>query len=201
MATLPTIPGPFTDLTAPTMAQLRQLGQAVSFISDCTVRPNWHLYQQQTGMTLAANTWNGQATNTNAYTVAYDNDGVAGAKSANIVTQGYYAVEACFGVAVDATSFTLVGAFLWTAGANNPHFTSGTTLRFGARGGNTVSDNSSNTFYCTSDICPNVCYPGDSIQPQINPSVSITMKTNTNDSWNEGRFVANFTGMWIAEGT
>lgn len=200
MATLPTVPGPFADGTAPTLVQLQQLAGAVSFISDCDVRPTWHLYQTNT-QSLSASTWTNLGT-AGGNNVAFDSDGVSsGSGVATIVTQGYYAVEACADIAVSSPAFTFLVAFLWKAGANNPHFTNGTTLRFGARGGNIVTDASANTAYCASDICPNVCYPGDTIVPQVFASAAIGLKYNTNDAYNEGRFVANFTGYFISEGT
>lgn len=197
MATLPTVPGPFTDGTAPTMTQLQQLAYAVSFLSDRDVSPIWHFYQDSSE-SLTANSWNSITYNHNVI----DSDGVhASGGVAQIVTQGYYAVEACIGLSVTSTGFSFIGAFLWTAGANNPHFTSGTTLRFGPRGCNGVNNNSSNTGCTPIDICPNVCYPGDTIQPQVYVTAALSLKANTNDSWNEGRFSANFTGAWIAEGS
>lgn len=197
MATLPTVPGPFTDGTAPTIVQLNQLSYAVSFIANNNVRPTWHFYKT-TSNSLTQNAWNSPSYGT----VAFDSDSVHSGGAVQVNTQGYYEVEACFDISVDATAFHALGSFLWTAGSSNPHFTSGTTLQFGGRGGSGVNDGSSNTAICITDICPNVCYPGDTIQPQVYVTdTGLTLKVNTNDSWNEGRFVCNFTGRWICEGT
>jgi hypothetical protein len=118
-----------------------------------------------------------------------------------IQTQGYYAVEACFDINPSSSSLTFLGSFLWTAGENNPNFTAGTTLQFGGRGGNTPSDNAADPAICISDICPNVCYPGDTILPQVWVSATSTLQINSNSAYNSGRWVGNFTGYYVAFGT
>jgi hypothetical protein len=197
MTALPTIPS-FTDLTAPSLTDLTNLSYAVSFTADCDVRPTWHFYRTAT-MSLTANAWNLIPTNQ----TAFDSDGVKGSGGAGavIVTRGYYAVEGCVDVSVTSVGQIVIGAFLWTAGASNPHFTAGSTLVFGGKGGNSTDDNSSNSAYTFSDLCPRVCYPGDTIQPQVWTSFAFTLKYNSNDAFNEGRFVPNFTGIWVGQGT
>lgn len=195
MAALPSIPT-FLDDTAPTMADLQALSYAVKFTSDMTVRPAWHFYKTST-FALTASTWNSPQYST----VAYDNDGVQSSGVAKIVTQGYYAVEACFDIGPTSSEITFLGTFLWTAGPSNPHFTSGTTLQFGPRGGGVNSENIADSALCITDICPNVCYPGDTIQPQVYVSAAATLQVNSNGSYHNGRFVANFTGCYVAMGS
>lgn len=202
MASLPTLPGPFTDNTAPTLGQLQQLSYAVSFIADATLRPTWHLFKTTT-TALTASTWNTLSGGT--VNAAYDNDGVftsSTAFKATIVTQGYYAVEANLDLAATSTAMAFIPAFLFTAGPSNAHFTSGTTIYFGARGGDNVNDNTSDSATCIADLVPAVCYPGDTIQPVVYvTSAAAAIQFNTNGSFCKGRFVCNFTGYWAGQGT
>lgn len=200
MTALPTVPGPFADDTAPSLTQLQQLSGAVSFLSDATFRPLWHLYKAS-GASLVSG-WNVIA---GPGSVAYDNDGVhqGGLFAATIVTQGYYSVEACLGIKPNATATAFMAGFTFTAGAGNPHNAPGTVIRFGARGGSSVNDNTADSWLTPADDCPQVCYPGDILAPAVYVSGAQTLSVNSSPvpSYISGRFNLNFTGFWTGQGT
>lgn len=196
MVALPTVPT-FTDNTAPSVATLQQLSDAVRFVSVMDVRPTCHLYKTST-QSIVANT---QTTLTMG-SVAYDSDNMS--VTANIMTihtQGIYAFEMCAGFQSLATAMKILVSFLFTAGTSNPHKTSGSTQRFGQRGGDSASTAATDTALCLSDICPIVCYPGDTIAAQVLTDTNVTMSKNDNNASFSGRVVPTFTGYFVSEGT
>lgn len=196
MATLPIVPAFVAGDTS--ITKLQQLSQAVSFLVDCDVRPTWHMYQTTT-TAITGSTWTTPGTKT----IAYDDDGVAisTAMIATIVTQGYYAVEACLPIRTLAGAQSTDCAFLVTAGPNNPHHVNGTTTFFGQRGNNSFAGTGGDATGSISDICPWVLFPGDTVQPQAWISAAATMDFNTNTTYLNGRFVTNFTGYWLRTGS
>ena len=192
MATLPTVPTFVANDTSVT--KLAQLSQAVSFLIDCDTRPAWHFYRTTTFS--LANGWN-----IPGYTVvAYDSDGVQSSGSAVIVTQGYYACEGCSDIS-NPSGIVMDLSFQVTFGANNPHHTNGTTLVFGQRGGSWLTP-SADPAFTIGDICPAVLYPGDKVdfRTYVN-ATGQTLNKNVNAAFNEGRFVANFTGYFLRTGS
>jgi hypothetical protein len=192
---IPTVPTFVTGDTS--LLKLQQLSYAVSFLTDQDVRPTWHFYKTTT-QSIPASTW----TAVTSGTVAYDNDGVYSNFSAQIVTTGYYVVEACLQIIDTATIFDFYTAFQIVAGANNPHHTSGTNSgffgqRMSATSANTVTDNAN----CISDTCPWVLYPGDVVSPMIWVSAAATADHNTNNSYMQGRFATTFSGYLSRTGT
>jgi hypothetical protein len=198
MGTLPTVPT-FVALDS-SLTKLQQLSACVEWIIDCSTgsRPIWHLYRSTT-LSLSANTW----TNYGGAGQAIDTDGVnvLGTGVVEIQTQGYYVVEGCGQLVNNANDVQFLTSFLWTAGANNPHFSSGATQRFGTRGGATCSEATTDAAQTPQCICPNVCYPLDTIQFQVWTSTAFNLDRNSNNAYQQGRFVTQFTGMWLREGT
>lgn len=199
---LPVVPS-FTA-GAPSINQLNALSYAVSFLVDNDVRPAWSLFMYNGTQAISASTWT-----TVAYDhIAYDSDGVASGSGTPslpvIVTQGYYAVTAC--VQVEATSGAndeYTAAFLFTAGGNNPHFTSGTTQYFGYKGGkmSSTAQAAADNATCLSDNVPMVLYPGDKLAVQVYPTAAKTIDYNENTSFIQGRFATKFTGHWVRAGS
>jgi hypothetical protein len=136
--------------------------------------------------------------------VAFDSDNtfLLSNHGANIVTQGYYKVEACVEVEILASKFNIVPAFAWSPSSNNPYFANG-PLFFGYRGidssvtGSAAGDNS----VCISAITPYPMYPTDLLSVVLYVSATATVDINQNTSFTQGRFSTQFTGRWIREGT
>lgn len=189
----------------PTFAQgdsniiaLQQLSMAVSTLTSAQYVPIWRVIRT-TGQTLTAGSWQ-----TLTYTTAeYDSDHVfdSGTGIITINTQGYYAVESSTPVPGVASNNVLSFMMLFTAGGSNPHFSVGGHAWFG--GANCISGTSTTTdaVVCQADICPVVCYPGDTIYPQLYPIVAVTTSTQTNAGATQGWFPNQFSGKWIAYGT
>lgn len=194
MATLPTVPVFAQDDSS--LANLQDLAYAAKFLSDADVKPVWHTYGTAT-QSISATTWAG----INTSVVAVDSDNVNTSPGVTIVTQGYYAVEMCVPFQVGTTSIGVAICFEVTAGANNPNHASGTSQQFGYRGTSSTDESAVYTTLCSAALCPWVCYPGDQIIPMAYASSAVTLGYNTNTAYREGRFVRNFTGMWIREGT
>jgi hypothetical protein len=194
---LPTVPSFSTGDTS--ITKLQQLSNAVSFLAVAQSGVMWHFYaNSQQGA------FSGSWVPLIFANVALDTDGVWNAAAngiATIVTQGYYAVEMCLPVETAVTTFTIRAGFLWTAGANNPHFSVGTTRKYGVRSGATNPQLSTNETLCVSDLIDVVCYPGDTITPRIFTSSSCTIDFNSALSVTKGRFVTNFTGHLVCLGT
>lgn len=169
----------------------------------------WHGYKTANSATLTINTW----TTIGFVNVAYDSEDsgahnagsgiltTLGTGVATIRTQGIYAVETCLQFQATATPFYTQASFLLTAGANNPHLTTGSTLRFGLRGTETGPSASSQTAVCIADVTPIACYPGDTITVQAMVATATVVTFNTNASFSQGRFSSNFTGHWLCAGT
>jgi len=195
MATLPTVPSFVAGDTS--ITKLQQLSAAVGFLCDDDIRPTWHIYATST-QAISATTF----TTRTFDSVIYDNDGVYVSPGVTIVTQGYYMMETCIPISHTAASSRHAQVyFLFTAGANNPHFTAGTTLKFGASGFPTSSVANEDFDIVARDICPNVLFPGDKIAVQAWTDAAATFLTNSNASYISGRFVPNFTGQWLANGS
>jgi hypothetical protein len=179
----------------------------VNFLATCNVRPTWHYYKSAT-QTLADTGW--QNIGSGSTVAVYDNDGTCQSSSfvATIVTTGYYRVEAC--IAVEDTSviegmaavMLIRTAFLWTAGNSNPHYSPATGKRFGMRAGESSGITGIDTVFTPSEACPVVCYPGDTIVPQVYPSAGGVLEYNASGgSGFASRFTCNFTGHLIRTGT
>jgi hypothetical protein len=193
---IPTVPAFVTGDTS--VAKLRQLSQCVSFVSSAQSYPLWHLYRDTTFTLTTGGTW---------YTVpmnlaAFDSDRVGIAGGATIGTQGYYTCEACVPFQTIASATNAWAAFLWTAGTANPHYSSGTTIQFGLKSARTYAGINTNETLCPSDMCPVVCFPGDTIVVQANGGSSgMLVDLNSDLAATYGRFVCNFTGRWVRIGS
>lgn len=193
---LPVIPS-FTDGDY-SMAKLRQLSQAVSFVSNAEKYPMWHFYRTSLLTMATANTW---------YTVpmddiAFDSDRVNVGGKVTIVTPGYYACEACLPFQTQATSNNAIGSFLFTAGVANPHYASGTQITFGLQFGRSIDASGMDEVISLDDLCPVVCFPGDTIVVQAQGAIANTViDVNNPTGATEGRFVPNFTGRWVRVGS
>src|SRR6185437_6945314 len=155
---LPSVPT-FTA-GAPTIAQLNQLSYAAQFLAVDDTLPQWTLFRHSATQSVSANTW----TKVLFDHVAVDSDSVWYSPDAVIKTQGYYKLGASITMQANAnTGDMYTGAFLFTAGASNPHFTAGTTEYFGFRGGKLSSTGSAAADNAVCLACPTqaVCYAGD----------------------------------------
>ena len=190
---------------APSIADLNALSYAVGFLVNQDTRPTWTAFMSSGTQSATANAW----TSISFDHVALDSDGVFGASNVNlpaavIVTQGFYAFEACFQLEANTNDDQYTGAFLFTAGANNIHLTTGTTRRFGFRGsclsntGQAAADNAT----CLSSWFPTCLYPGDKINVQVySANNTHTLDKNSNTSYIQGRFVPKFSGYLRATGS
>jgi hypothetical protein len=195
---LPSVPT-FTA-GAPSIANLNALSYAVSFLCDNDTRPAWSFFMYTGTQSIVAATW----TNVSYDHTAFDSDGVQSYPYAQIVTQGYYALTACVQIEANAnTADMYTGAFLFTAGANNPHYTTGTTQFFGYRGGkaSSTAQAAADNAVCLADLTPMVLYPGDKLSVSVYLSAAHTLDINQNTSYIQGRFATKFTGNWIRTGS
>lgn len=191
MVALPVEPIPNFVEGDTSITNLQNLAYAVQFWTDNDVRPTWHFYKTATA-SLTAATWN----TVNFGSVAFDSDGVFSSGAALIVTPGIYTVAMCLQGEAGTSGIGMLVSFLATAGANNPNETSGTTRRFGGRGGEACTSGADFAL-CASSMTPWIMYPGDTIVCQIYPSVAITLDNNSNGAYNQGRYVCNYTGLLI----
>lgn len=194
---LPSVPA-FTAGT-PTLTQLNALSYAVEFLAVNDTRPAWSFFMYSSTQSVSASTW----TNVAYDHTAFDSDGVQSYPFAVIKTQGYYAVTACVQIEANANTTDLAAAaFLFTAGASNPNFTTGTTKNFGYRGGGLSSTGSAaaDNAICLSAPTQVVLYPGDKLSVQVYLSASHTLDINQNTSYIRGRFATKFTGHWLRTG-
>lgn len=195
MATLPTVPS--FSAGSPSVATLNQLSQAVSFVADMDVRPFWHLYKTAT-QSITLNTW----TSLTFGSIAYDDDNAQDGTGVTVVTQGYYSLTGCAQFRCTTTAVEVSCAFLMTGGGSNPHLGTGVTNRFGYRGDQTQNNTASaDTAICATDTTPFPCYPGDTLRFQVYSGANITLNNNTAVSYEQGRFVPNFTGYLVRTGT
>ena len=194
---IPTIPSFTANETS--VPHLQQLGQAAQFAAVASSYPMWRFYKTATG-SLTISTWN---TITFAQ-IAVDTDGIYASGAGNyaqIATQGYYSTEAALtlqGTGSGTNNFQM--KFLFTAGANNPNFSSGTAIGYGGAGSaafNTTADYS----LCMADYCPAVCYPGDQISVQVFINVATSTDVLVNTGSIAGWFVPQFSGRWVREGS
>jgi hypothetical protein len=194
---LPTIP---TFVTGDTSLQkLQQLSQAVSMCSVASNYPLWRFYKNITQV-LTANAWNP----VHCTVIAIDTDGVftTADGSATIVTQGYYECEGCVPFAGQASSFLTQANFMFTAGPNNPHYTSGSQVFFGgvaSWAGYTASG--VDAVVGTAGKCPYVCYPGDNLALRTYALGAMTINSGQNGSATAGWFTPQFSGRWIRSGS
>lgn len=189
----------------PTFAQgdsniiaLQQLSMAVSTLTSAQYVPIWRVIRTTT-QSLSAGAWN-----TLTYTTSeYDSDHVfdSGTGIITINTQGYYAVESSTPVPGVASSNVLSFMMLFTAGGSNPHFSSGGHAWFGGANCTNGTSTTTDAVVCQADICPVVCYPGDTIVPQVYPIVACATDTMTNSGATQGWFAPQFSGKWIAYGS
>lgn len=181
-----------------TISKLQQLKYGVEYLIDCQVNPNWHFYKTGT-FSLTASTWN-----TPGYqTVAFDSDNTQSSGSAVVATQGIYAVEGCAQVNTGTTSTLFKVGFLVTGGGNNPHLSTGSTLQFGQRGGDSATSQATTcSAGVAADLTPICLYPLDKVDLQVwIGSSSISVQNNNTTNYLFGRFSANFTGRWIRTAT
>lgn len=195
---LPTVPT-FTA-GAPTITQLNQLSYCAQFLAVDDMLPTWTLFRHSSTQSISANTWTKVAFDH----VAADSDNVWSSPDAVIKTQGYYKLGASISFAANAnTSDMYVGAFLFTAGSGNPHFTAGTTQYFGFRGNKLASTAQAAADNAVCLACPTqvVCYPLDKLAVVIFFNAAHTLSINNNGSYIQGRFACTFTGQWLRTGT
>lgn len=193
---IPTVPTFVTGDTSVT--KLRQLSQCVSFVTCAQNYPVWHLYRLSTFTLTTANTW---------YSIpwtatAFDSDRVGSTTGVTIVTQGYYTCEGCVPFVTQSSANNAWVAFLFTAGPSNPHYSSGSTIQFGLKSQRVIGATGADEVLSPSDMCPAVCYPGDTIVLQANGGLSNTViDYNNPTSYTAGRFNCNFTGRWVRIGS
>jgi hypothetical protein len=193
---LPVIPA-FTAGES-SVAHLQQLSAAVQFGAVAQYYPMWRFWKGAS-QAIAANT----LTLIQFGSIAVDTDGVwTVGGAATINTQGYYRCEMCLPAEAGTTSTNdLQLSFMFTAGPNNPHLSSGSTQRFGGAATSMTSVAGPDFVQCTADICPVVCYPGDSIGAWIYSYYAVSTNVLTNLAATAGWFPPQFTGMWIRTGT
>lgn len=197
---IPTIPSFVAG--APALTDLQNLAYASSFLIDHGTRPTWKFIASTISGSVTANTWTVVPVNTSIY----DSDGVwsSASNGAVIVTQGYYALEACVQPEISATRFNFITAFKWTAGTNNPHSASSPAW-FGYRGIDTSTVSGASNSGCISAITPVPMYPGDTLQAMLYLTSGVTLEANDNAGqptiFMAGRFSMQFTGRWVREGS
>lgn len=193
---IPTVPTFVNGDTSVT--KLRQLSQCVSFVTCAQNYPVWHLYRLSSFTLTAANTW----TTIPMTATAFDSDRVGSSVGATIVTQGYYTCEGCVPFVSQASANNGWAAFLFTAGPANPNFSSGSTIPFGLKSARIIGATGADEVLTPADMCPAVCYPGDTISLQANGGLTNTVVDfNNPSSAVAGRFNCNFTGRWVRIGS
>ncbi len=196
MATIPTVPTFVANDTS--ITKLQQLSYCASFLSVGTVTPMWHFHHSAQQGPLTASTWTPVVYDTNDL----DSDGVWTTNGkVTFVTQGYYATEAAVQAECTATTFFLEASFWWYAGANNPNYVAGTQKIYGAQGTASYAATGADACVCINEICPVVCYPGDYVNVYVWANQAVTLNNNTPSGAVQGRFVPNFTGMFIRTGS
>jgi hypothetical protein len=184
---------------SPAISDLNNLSYAASFLIDHGVRPTWKFFSRAT-QSIGATAWTVVAFDH----VAYDSDGTYSAinHGANIVTQGYYEMEASIGVQAGANKDNFAVAFQWSPTSGNPHFSAGVTT-FGWYGSamSQTGSAAADDYYTTSAISPFPAYPGDLFQVLVWSAAAHTLSFNNNGSFDQGRFSTQFTGRWVHSGT
>ena len=184
---------------SPAISDLNNLSYATSFLIDHGVRPTWKFFSTAT-QAIVINTWTAVA-----FThVAYDSDGVfvSANHGANIITQGYYEMEASVGVQAGANKDNFAIAFQWSPTSTNPHFSAGvTTFGWYANAMSQTSAAAADDYYTTSAISPFPAYIGDLFQVIVFSTAAHTLSFNNNGSFDQGRFSTQFTGRWVRSGS
>ena len=184
---------------APAIADLNALSYAASFLIDHGVRPTWKFFLNTT-QALAAST----TTPVQFNRVAYDSDNTYNVVNfgANLVTQGYYEVEASVQLEAGANKDNFIICFQMSMTSGNPHFSAG-TQSFGFKGNDLPQTSSAVADGClsTSAITPFPCYPADLIQVLVFSNAAHTIDFNQNTSFDQGRFSTQFTGRWVRSGS
>lgn len=194
---LPTIPS--FSAGESSIAHLQQLGAAVRFATVAQYYPMWRYYRTS-AQAVAAGSW--VTVQFNAILIDTDNLSSGGNFGALIQTQGYYTCEACLPFLEEASGTNnCQGSFLWTAGPSNPNYTAGTTNRFGGTAQSATSGTGTDFVYNMADICPVVCYPGDSIVVQAFLLLATSVNYLSNATATSGWFCPQFTGRWIRTGS
>lgn len=184
---------------SPTLAQLQALSYCASFLIDHGTRPAWKFFLYTT-QALGANAWTGVAFDH----VAYDSDGVYSAVNhgANIVTQGYYELEACVQFEAGANKDLSAVCFSWSPTSGSPYFSHG-AQSFGFQSNTMPQTGSAAADNCITAyaISPYPVYPGDLLQVLAYTSAAHTIDFNQNTSYDQGRFSTQFTGRWARSGS
>ena len=195
---IPTVPTFTTGDTS--ITNLQSLAACAGFFS-CISSPTgslpfFHCYRTTT-QSISASTW----TSVGFPIVVADTDGMSNGTGVTVVTQGYYAIDACLPFTTLSSGFIALCRFLFTAGTHNPHFTSGTQVIFGGRGSFTIAAVGYDEVSSVTDITPMVCYPGDTLNAQVFSTVAFVVDNVANATLIVGRYPPNFTGRWIRSGT
>ncbi len=194
---LPTIPSFSTGDTD--VSKLQQLSECARFITVATFRPYWRFYSNTSTQSISATTW----TQVQMPSVALDTDGTwTSPGTVTIQTQGYYTCAANVTFKGAGSSFLPTILFKWTAGINNPNYSSGTTKYFGGHA-STASASMTGTDFalCIADECPVVCYYLDKITVMCYSSAACTIDYLTNTSRTAGWYAPEFSGRWIRTGS
>jgi hypothetical protein len=194
---LPTIPAFSTGESS--MTHLQQLGAAVRFVTVAEAAPMWRLYRTAT-QSIASGSW--VTCQFNSALIDTDNLATGANDGVTIVTQGYYDCEACLPFTQENSGVNnCQGSFLWTAGPSNANFAAGTTRRFGGTAQSAATGTTTDYVYCMADICPVVCYPGDTIVVQAFLLFTTSLNILSNTSNTSGWFCPQFSGRWIRTGS
>lgn len=184
---------------SPTLAQLNALSYATSFLIDHGTRPAWHLFMYAT-QAIVANTW----TVVQFDHSAYDSDGVFNATNhaADVVTQGYYEMEASIQLQAGANKDDYAAAFTWSPKVGGPYFSHG-TVYFGHKANSLPQTGSAAADGCLNiyGVTPYPAYPGDVLQVLVWSAAAHTVDFNQNTSYDQGRFSTQFTGRWAYSGS
>jgi hypothetical protein len=177
------------------ITNLNNLAYAVDFLIDDNTRPVYKAFFPYT-YSVPATTW----TTLMGGEIAFDSDGQGGSATnmqTVVNTTGVYSCEGCVSVKNLSTVYVFKVRFLFTPGPNNPVYTG--TVPFGQRTTATYLDASAatDTTLCCSDICPAICYPGDTIALQVYTGAAMTVDYNNNKNFNQGRFVTSFTTYYL----
>lgn len=202
---VPTVPAFATNDSS--LTSIEDLAYCLRFLVG-DIRPAWHAFTINARTVASANTW----TTINFGTIAYDSEAnvpgstgiMASASTAQIQTQGIYAVESCATAVATSSAFYFDLSFLMTGGGNNPNLSTGSTRRFGLRGNTTLATAATQVTVCCADTTPVCAYPLDTIAMQVRASAaSVVVQTNMSPvpAYNQGRFVTNFSGHWIRVGS
>jgi hypothetical protein len=194
MTSVPNVPTPAYAETGLTDIYVWQsISNCVAFLTNMDYLPSFHLYK-----TAASTVVSGTAALAFP-TVSYDPAAMSNGTGVTIPLAGIYHFKATVPFATDATTTFLDLLFEFTAGSNNPNFTSGSTEKFGGRGGLGCSTASVDTTLSAGSACPVDLYPGDTITVLTVNSTGTSISTSYNNNsgdW-QGRVVPSFMGKWV----